>query len=308
VDLPRIRDDGVLGLIRLTLQVSVFCTVFGFGLATTPSDLLYVISRPALFARSLIAMFVVMPVVAVGLAAAFDFRHVVEVALVALSISPVPPLLPRREGQAGARGPYALGLMAWLALLSILLVPAAVAILKQIIHQPLDISSLAVTRVVFETALAPLSAGMMVRALLPETTVRLARVVNRIAWILLTFGIAALLAANLQAMWAVVGGGTLAAMAIYISISLAVGHVFGGPEPQQSAVLALSNACRHPAIAVSIASASFPEEQFGATVLLYVVMNLMLCIPYIRWQRRRIARHLQRERLDAPGLDRQLDP
>jgi hypothetical protein len=53
--------------------------------------------------------------------------------------------------------------------------------------------------------------------------------------------------------------------------------------------LALSNACRHRAIAVSIAS-NFPDEQFGATLLLYVVMNVMLCIPYVMWQRRRTPR------------------
>jgi BASS family bile acid:Na+ symporter len=278
------------GLVLLGLQVSVFCTVFGFGLATTVSDLLYVIRRPRLLARSLIAMFVVMPAVAIGLAAAFDFKHVVEVALVALSISPVPPLLPQREGQAGARGPYALGLMAVLALLSILLVPTALGILRGIVHHPLEMSSLAVARVVFETALAPLSAGMIVRTLLPGMTVRLGRLVNRVAWTLLTLGVGALLTANLGAMKALLGNGTLVAMTIFIATSLAVGHLFGGPNPEQSAVLALSNACRHPAIAVSIASANFADEQFGATVLLYVVMNVILCIPYILWQRRHVPR------------------
>jgi BASS family bile acid:Na+ symporter len=211
----------------------------------------------------------------------------VEVAIVALSISPVPPLLPRREGQAGGRVPYALGLMALLALLSILLVPAALAVLKRIVNHPLEMSSLAVARVVFETALAPLSAGMVLRALVPAVALRLGRFVNRVAWIFLTLGTMALMTANVGAMWALVGNGTLAAMAAFIAVALAVGHVLGGPDPEHSAVLALSNACRHPAIAVSIASANYPDEQFGATVLLYVVMNLMLCIPYIRWQRRR---------------------
>ena len=40
--------------------------------------------------------------------------------------------------------PYALGLMALLALLSILLVPAALAVLKRIVNHPLEMSSIAV--------------------------------------------------------------------------------------------------------------------------------------------------------------------
>jgi hypothetical protein len=48
---------------------------------------------------------------------------------------------------------------------------------------------------------------------------------------------------------------------------------------------ALSNACRHPSIALAIASANVPDQQFGATVLLYVIMNATLCIPYVVWQR-----------------------
>ena len=96
----------------LALQASVFLMVFGFGLDATRGDVLYVVRRPGLFARSLVAMFVIMPAVAIALVSLFNFRQVVGIALVALSISPVPPLLPRREGQACGRRAYALGLMA----------------------------------------------------------------------------------------------------------------------------------------------------------------------------------------------------
>ena len=286
--------SGFKALILSVLQVSVICTVFGFGLDTTFQDMLYVIRRPWLLARSLIAMFIIMPAAAIALAATFQFRHVVEVALVALSISPVPPLLPKREGHAGGRTPYALGLMALLALLSILLVPAALEVLRSLVRHPLEMSPRAVARVVFETALGPLAVGTIVRSLLPAVSRRLGLFVNRIAWILLSVGMVALLTANLAAMWALVGRGTLTAMAAFIGIALAVGHVLGGPDPEHSAVLALSNACRHPAIAASIASTNFPNEEFGATVLLYVVMNVALCIPYILWQRNRVPRGRER--------------
>ena len=58
--------------IVLVLQVSILVTVFSFGLMTTVGDVLYVVRRPSLLGRSLVAMFVIMPIVAVALAAAFD--------------------------------------------------------------------------------------------------------------------------------------------------------------------------------------------------------------------------------------------
>jgi BASS family bile acid:Na+ symporter len=252
--------------------------------------MLYLVRRPGLLARSLVAMFVIMPAIAIALAILFDFKRVVEIALVAVSISPVPPLLPRRGGQAGGRAPYALGLMAVLALLSIVLVPGALLVLERFAHRPLDMAPLAVAKVVCTTAVAPLAAGILVRGLCGGATPRFRAVVNRVAGVLLLLGLTGLLAANLSAMWALVGDGTLIAMTVFIGSALLVGHLLGGPDPEHSVVLALSNACRHPTIAISIASANFPDQRFAATMLLYVLMNATLCIPYVIWQRRRISR------------------
>ena len=51
-------------LVLLALQASVFCIVFGFGLKTAP-NLVSLLRRPMLLARSLVAVFVLMPLVAI---------------------------------------------------------------------------------------------------------------------------------------------------------------------------------------------------------------------------------------------------
>src|SRR5262245_66038465 len=103
-------------LVMLGLQISIVFTVFSYGLKTRATDLLYVVKRPGLLMRSLLAVFVIMPVFAFALARLFDIRRVVEISLVALAISPVPPLLPMKERKAGGESSYALGLLALLAL------------------------------------------------------------------------------------------------------------------------------------------------------------------------------------------------
>ena len=72
-------------------------------------DLFYLVRRPSLLARSLFAMFVVMPILAVVLVRVLELRQSLEIALVALAISPVPPLLPKKQDTAGGEAAYALG-------------------------------------------------------------------------------------------------------------------------------------------------------------------------------------------------------
>src|SRR5262245_30675485 len=110
------RHMDLKQIVMLALQVSILLTVFGFGLRATVDDLLYLVRRPGLFVRAILAVFVIMPIVAVLLARMFNFPTV-KIALVALAISPVPPILPTKETKAGGHAAFALGLMAWLSLL-----------------------------------------------------------------------------------------------------------------------------------------------------------------------------------------------
>ena len=78
----------------------------------------------------------------------------------------------------------------------------------------------------------------------------------------------------------------MVAIGAFVAIGLLVGHVMAGPDPQQAVVLALSSATRHPAIALSIAAANFPDERFAGTILLYVIVAAIVGIPYLVWRQR----------------------
>ncbi len=276
-------------LVMLALQVSILATVFGFGLRATPADLLYLVRRPGLLLRSLIAVFLIMPVVAEVLDRMFDLRPTVEVVLVALSLSPVPPLLPRKETKLGGHTSYALGLMAMLALLSIVVVPLAVELVGRFAGRSFGVAPGAIARVALVSVIMPLVAGMAVRALLPRLADRIEEPIRMVAAVLLPLAVLALLAGSWQALWAAVGDGTIFAMVGFAAVGLFAGHVLGGPDPDHAIVLALSTACRHPAIALAIAAASFPGERFAGTIILYLLVSAIVGIPYIAWHRRQIA-------------------
>jgi len=275
-------------LVILALQASVLVTVFGFGLSTTFADLQYLFRHPRLLVRSLVSVFVVMPVVAVLLVRLFHVQSTVAIALVALAISPAPPLLPRREMKAGADRAYALGLMALLSLVAIVAAPLALKILEWIFELQLAMAAASIARIVLMMTVVPLAAGMAIQAMRPALAHSMERPVVLIAKVLLPPAVLGLLIATAPAIWALVLGGGLIVMVVFLIVGLAVGHLMGGPDPNQSAVLALSTATRHPAIALSIAMANFPEQRFGAAIVLFSILAVVVSIPYLAWLRRHL--------------------
>jgi len=105
-------------LIPLVLKVSIVLNVFGLGLNASAQDATYLFRRPHQLLRSLLAMHVVMLLCATVLAVNFALHPAVKIALVALAVSPIPPLLPKKTRKAGGEASYAIGLVVAAALLA----------------------------------------------------------------------------------------------------------------------------------------------------------------------------------------------
>jgi BASS family bile acid:Na+ symporter len=283
---------GLRQLVVLALQVSIVGVVFGLGLRAAPRDLLYLIRKPGLLFRSLLSVLVIMPIAAVVLTRLFDVRPAAEISLIALAISPVPPLLPKREVQAGGDQAYGLALMVLLALLSIVAVPGAVEILQRVFNRPLGVAPGAISRIVLNMTVLPLLAGMVVRATMPTLADQIDGPVALLVKVLLPLAAAVLLGATWRAIWSAVGGGAVFTMIAFVAVGLTSGHVLGGPDRDRSIVLALSTACRHPAIALAAASANFPEQHVAGTVLLYLLVSALVVTPYLAWQHARAGRSI----------------
>src|SRR5262249_51376941 len=91
--------DGIV----VGLKTSIFLNVLALGMSARASNMTFVLHQPWVLLRSIFAMNVIMPVMAAALVEAFNLRPALKVALLAVSLSPIPPLLPRRELQAGGK-------------------------------------------------------------------------------------------------------------------------------------------------------------------------------------------------------------
>jgi len=66
--------------------------------------------------------------------------------------------------------------------------------------------------------------------------------------------------------------------------------MLGGPDPNDRTVLALSNATRHPGVAIGIAHAAGSDDpNVVAAVFLSLLVAIVVCAPYTQLRRRSAA-------------------
>jgi len=279
-------------LIPVLLQVSLALIVFGLGLRTLPSDLTYLLRQPALLVRSVLSMNVVMPLVAAGIAAGFKLEPQVELALVLLAVSPVPPVLPSKQMKAGGSASYAIGLLALSAVLAIAAVPLSVAAIGRWFGLTLTVPASLIARVVGGSVFAPLLAGVLVRQFGAGFAERASQALSTVGSAVLGVTAIGVLAGSWPALTWSVGHFTVVAVMVFVLVSLGVGHLLGGPDEDDRTVLALSTASRHPGVAMAIAGALAPDNKaIPAAVMLAFLVGLVLTGPYTKWRTGRSAKH-----------------
>jgi len=275
-------------LLPLLLKTSLALLVFSLGLGATLQDTTHLFRRPGQLTRALVAMFVVMPVTALFLARALDPPAAVKIALVALALSPLPPTFSRKALKQGGRLSYVAGLLVAATLLAVPLIPLSLELIERNRDMPLQMRPAAVLGLVFWSLLLPLSVGIVVRKVRPALAERAAGPISTIAFAVLVLGVIPILIRGWPALVSLVGNGTLLVMVLLALVGLAAGHMLGGPDPGDRTVLALSTAARHPAIAIAIAQANFPDQKLApAAVLLYVLVSVIAAMPYLKWAKRR---------------------
>ncbi|PJE05210.1 membrane transporter protein [Mycobacterium sp.] len=274
---------------KLAFQMSLFVVILGYGLTAQFADVRYVLQHPGLLARSLLAVLVAAPALAVLLVNAVDLRPQVAIALVTLAISPLPPLLPRRGEKAGGQVQFGLGLVIVLAVLAVPALAVAARVLGDVFGRQYVTSPWSVGRLMLISVLSPLIAGMAIGKFWPAMAERIGGPIERAQRWALPVAMVVLLVAAAPQMWKLLGEVTVVAMLIFVLGAFAVGHLLGGPDRQFSAVVAFASACRHPATALAIASANFPNADERGAVALYGVVTALVGVVYTRWLRRRRA-------------------
>jgi BASS family bile acid:Na+ symporter len=289
-------------IILLALKVSIILSVFALGLKAAFSDVTFLFRHPRHFLRAFLSMKVLMPLIGLVMATRLDLHPAVRIALVVISVSPIPPVLPRKALKAGGKENYTIGLLVAMGLISIITIPITLEILGWLSGVPLSMRFAPVAVLVLVSIIAPLLAGVVFHKIAPTFADRLARPIGLVAIVLLVLSALAILISAAPAVWSLIGNGTVLSLAVFALCGFIIGHLLGGPEPDDRPVLGLATASRHPGIALAIAAANFPDQKLAApAVLLYLVLTILLSALYLAWVKRRQSASTSAEEINKPA-------
>jgi BASS family bile acid:Na+ symporter len=138
------------------------------------------------------------------------------------------------------------------------------------------------------TVIVPLILGVLVRRFAPALAGRIAHPISHFAVILLLVACIPVVITSGRTFWTLVGNGVVVLLVLFTAVGILVGHVLGGPEPDDRTVLALATGTRHPGVAMAIASLNFPDLHAAVAVMLWhLVIGAIVSMPYVRWRRAR---------------------
>lgn len=270
-------------IVKFLLLGSIFLTVFALALRARPADIFYLFREWRLGLRAFTAMYIIVPVAAILIATAFDLKPVVKLAIVALALSPVPPLLPKKQIKAGVAASYVTGLFFAASLVSLVVTPLGLHLAGVYLGVDTEIAPSKIAGILAIGVGGPLLLGFVCGKLLGDGVAKVASIIAKVAAILFILCVLVLLVVLAPAIGKVIGDGTIVVLIAMNLIGLAAGHWLAGGNHDEKLALSLATATRHPGIAIAIAATNFPDAKLApAAIVLSAAISAIISIPYLR--------------------------
>jgi BASS family bile acid:Na+ symporter len=259
--------DGAFETVaRFAVLVFVVACMAAAGLGLAVRDVVAPLRRGRLVVLALLANFGVAPAVAWALAKAFDLEPPHAAGLVILGAAAGAPFLPKLAELARGDVALSVGLMVLLTVGTAAFLPVALPFLVP----GLSADPWAILRPILVTMILPLAVGMLVRRRRAGWANRLRPAVGLVSNVAMVTGLALLIGINFRAMLDVLGSGAVAAALVFVMAIVAVGYMFGGPNPTTRSVLGLATGQRNVAAALVI------------MVLVSTIVGLLVLVPAAR--------------------------
>jgi BASS family bile acid:Na+ symporter len=262
-------------IILLVLQLSLIAIVFSVGLQSRWSDLIYMLRRPALLLRAIVAVNVVVPIVAVVLCLILAIPPSTRAGLILMAASPLAASAPLKMLRTEAERSYVVGTYAAIILSAVVTIPATAEILKLISPHTFRVPMDLVARFISINVLVPLLVGVAVNAKWQNLAERVAGVV-KIVGLIGTVLVALLIFVRFaREFLSLTGDGTVFVIVATMAAGIASGYALGGPEPANRKALGEAAATRHPSLAVAIAGVNPQYTHVLTAIILFLFCSTL---------------------------------
>lgn len=282
-------------IVQVLLPLILAFIMFSLGLGLRKADFARVLKFPMAFGAGLFNQVLLLPLVAFGLAHAFQLSPEFAVGLMILALCPGGVTSNVLAKLAGGNPPLSISLTAVTSLLSIVTVPLLVAF--SVGHfmgddaPPVDVTKLGIT--MFLITALPVALGMLLTAKSPAVVEKISKGVSKAALILFVLIIVGALAKNWEVFSSNVG--TLGPVAILLNVVLlAAGLVIAKMirlDRKDASTISIESGVQNGTLAIAVGSIVagaggdvLPPATLPAAV--YSITMYFVCVPFVLWRRR----------------------
>jgi len=284
------------------LNFFVALVMFSIGLRVSGGELLDIVRDRALFTRTLLANCLLIPAIGFLLVHVFPLTAEARIGIMLLAAIPGTPIALQFTRKAKTRLAFAAAMTFVLSLVSIAMIPLAIQVIPETAQRNERPILLLVTNIALYIAL-PLCAGVWAARSAPKIAPKLELPLSLLASAVFLFLMWETRLIRAEAFSAIRGGGAILAMALLLLISMLIGWLIGGPDPESRRVLATSTSMRSVIVVLYVARYRFPGTNVFMVPLVYLSLmvptNLVFHLAFAGWHR------LHRQKpteTDATGL------
>lgn len=261
---------------NLLIMGSLMAVMLAMGLKVAFADVVASARQTRLVVLALLANFVLVPLVTVGLLYCFGAAPMVSAGFLILAACPGAPVGPPFTAIAKGSVSVAIGLMVILAGLSAILAPALLtALLARLAPESeLHVDYLAIVRTLVLFQMLPLGIGLVIHHWAPHLAQRIGKPAALLANLLLVTGVGLILATQYPTLRDIRLRGW-AGMLLLLAASLLIGWLCGGPAKATRKALALTTALRNVAVGLVLVSTNFPNTPAVTAVVAYALVSIL---------------------------------
>lgn len=248
--------------------------MFSLGLDLTPRQIVEPLRDKRLLGYSLLANFVLVPLVALVVTRVVPMDEALAIGIVVYALAAGTEGGPKFVQMAKANTGFAMGLLAIMLAITIVVMPAVLSMIVPDAH--VDRAGLLV-KLLLAVAL-PVGLGLAIKARYPAFSEQLSGWVHRAAMVLLTLFFLQVIYVNYEALLAMQAGALLGGLLFFVT-AFCIGYLLGGPKTENRRALAIMTFVRNAPISMATAAQVFPEDPGALTmVAVMAAMSLVLAV------------------------------
>ena len=265
--------ESLLGSASKPLIIVFFLsTMISIGIEVTLKEIISAASDKRLFISALFANFILIPLLGLGIARILPMPTNIETGFLLLAAAPGALFAINFTRKTQDSVPFAAALQLVLTVLSLVVTPFLAQLLLNI-DRPVTLHYDRAMQALFLYVLLPLLAGLALNRWASPVALRLRKPISACAGIsfvlvtVITMGMKSAATKQMER-------NGLLAMLLLIAASMAIGWMVGGPDTGTRRVLTVNTSMRNVALALAIASRSFPGADVDIGVLAFSALML----------------------------------